>query len=61
MEHEEIKVQSTEDLAQTLRNAEQRRTADLAAWISELFEARSHRSKGAADGGLRGGFAHAHD
>lgn len=62
MEREENKVQPTEGLAETLRSAEQRRTADLAAWFAELLEARGRRSRIAdQDSGLRGGLAHAHD
>jgi hypothetical protein len=61
MEREDNKIQPTEDLAETLRNAEQRRTADLAAWFTEFFEARGRRSKTAVNSGLRGGLAHAHD
>lgn len=61
MEREDNGVRRADDLAEILRNAEQRRTADLAAWLAGLFEARGHRSKTAVDSGLGGGLAHAHD
>jgi hypothetical protein len=61
MEREENKIRSTEGLAETVRNAEQRRTADFATWFAEFFEARGRRSKTVVNNGLRGGLAQAHD